>query len=959
MNPFLSRLVWLAFCLAILPLHAASNSVVQMLVPGFTVEELPVELNNINNLRFAPDGRLTALGYDGKIWLLKDTNGDGLEDMAESYWDKPTLSVPLGMNWTTHGLFVASKGKISLLRDTDADGRADLEEIITSGWPGTDVASGGVDATAVTLDAEGNVYFGLLVANYANAYRLKPRKELTAEEKAWLEARGDKGGAPDEVVSLYDIQSKRGTIQKWNPRTKTLETLATGIRVPVGLAFNKAGDLFNTDQEGETWMPNGNPLDELNHIIAGKNYGFPPRHDQWLPNLVSVEPVIGFGPQHQSACGLVFNELHAAKVFKVGEIPIPISAGQKLFGPKWWEGDVFVAGESRGQIWRAKLAKNGESYTGEYAAIARLQMLITDVAISPEGALYVSCHSGPPDWGTGPNGRGKLFKITYTNPQAPQPVEVTPVSITEVQVKFDRAVDASVAKEAVHQAIEFGAFVSAGDQYETLKPPYVVVKQQDTTLRGQLKILNARLVENDRTLVLETGLHSLAVPHKLTLSGVKARGTTGEGETVDIDYDFKGSPLKEKLVTVDIRHLSPAAETKANIDLAGGDYENGRELFFKSEQLKCASCHQIRGEGKLIGPDLSNLIHRDAASVLRDIRDPNATLHPDYVAFRAILKNDEEVNGFVRAQTTDSVTLLGVDGKEVVVKKADLSSLSPGGVSLMPSGLLEGLPEAKMRDLLTFLLYAPPERSRAESAQITQATQWVKPITKLKPLNIVLVASKQDHGFKQHDYPAWQKQWQSLLGKSPEVTVEDAWLWPTEEQFKKADLVVFYYWNRAWDNAKYQQLDTYQERGGGIAVFHSATIEDNNAEKLAERLGLAAHPPRTKYLHAPMDLNIVAPTNHPITIKLPRKIHFLDEPYWPMIGNTNTVEVLATTAQEGKEWPMVWTYTKGKGRVFATILGHYSWTFDDPVFRVLALRGLAWAAGEPVNRLQDLANSSP
>src|SRR5437879_6874360 len=222
-----------------------------MLVPGFTVRELPVRLPNINNLRFAPDGRLTALGREDRLGGLRDSDGDGLEDTAELFWPKPTISVPVGMAWSTDGLYVSSHGKVSLLRDMDGDGKADTEEIIASGWPPTDVASGGVDATAVTLDKEGNVYFGLLVADYSNAYRLRKRKDLKPEERAWLDARGDKGGDPEELVSLYDINSTRGTIQKWSPKTKKLETIATGIRVPYTLAFNQAGDLFNTDQEGE------------------------------------------------------------------------------------------------------------------------------------------------------------------------------------------------------------------------------------------------------------------------------------------------------------------------------------------------------------------------------------------------------------------------------------------------------------------------------------------------------------------------------------------------------------------------------------------------------------------------------------------------------------------------------------------------------------------------------------
>ena len=217
-----------------------------MLMPGFTVRELPVKISNVNSLRFTPDGRLTALGYDGRVHVLVDSDRDGLEDKDTLYWDKPTLSVPVGMAWSKQGLYVSSHGKVSLLRDRDGDGKADVEEIVASGWPPTDVASGGVDATAVTLDAQGNLFFGLLTADYSNPYRIK------------------------DGVPRYDLSGQRGTIQKWNVSTRHLETIATGIRVPYTLAFNRHGDLFLTDQEGETWCPGGNPLDELNHIVPGQ-----------------------------------------------------------------------------------------------------------------------------------------------------------------------------------------------------------------------------------------------------------------------------------------------------------------------------------------------------------------------------------------------------------------------------------------------------------------------------------------------------------------------------------------------------------------------------------------------------------------------------------------------------------------------------------------------------------------
>src|SRR5205823_2496003 len=101
--------------------------------------------------------------------------------------------------------------------------------------------------------------------------------------------------------------SERGTILRVAPDFKSREVVCTGIRFPVGLTFNRDGDLFCTDQEGATWLPNGNPLDELLHIQKGRHYGFPPRHPKHLPNVIDEPSVFDYGPQHQATCGLYFD----------------------------------------------------------------------------------------------------------------------------------------------------------------------------------------------------------------------------------------------------------------------------------------------------------------------------------------------------------------------------------------------------------------------------------------------------------------------------------------------------------------------------------------------------------------------------------------------------------------------------------------------------------------------------
>ena len=953
---------------------------VHLLVPGFQVDELPVHLSNQNSLRFAPDGGLTSLGYDGRLWRLRDTDGDGLEDTAYPYWDGNGISVPVGMAWTTHGVYVSSHGKVSLLRDSHGTGRADTEEVIASGWPGTDVGTGGVDATAVTVDEQGRVYFGILAADYSNAYRLRARRDLTPAETHWLLAHGRPAtGDPGETVSLYDLNSARGTIQRWDPRTRRLETVATGIRVPYSLAFNRHGDLFNTDQEGETWMPNGNPLDELNHILPGRNYGFPPAHPDWLPGLRSEPPVVGFGPQHESTCGFVFNEPCPAtpRRSKLPEVPLPVSPGQGRFGPKSWEGDVLVAGESRGKLWRVPLHRTSTGYAGREVLIARFDHLVTDVAISPKGDLYVSCHSGPPDWGTGPQGPGHLYRIAYRDAAAPQPRWIAPRSSTEVEIAFSKPVDGSVLNQR-GLSIDFGEYVRAADRLETLKPPYAVVRQQDATPRGHLRVRSMRLESGGRSLVLTTDPHPLPVTYAVSIPGIKAAGMKGEGARVDLDYDLteasQPDSRRARELTSGTWHRpvawAPKQRASSGTDsraapLEAGDWENGRARF-TGDKLPCARCHRIRGEGPTIGPDLSNLKDRDPVSVLRDIRDPNATLHPDYVTYQADLKNGDTLTGFISHNGdaagpagSDRLTLVDAAGHETSLFRSEIQNLHPTGLSLMPTGLLDGLDEGAVRDLLTFLMHEPVIRTREEVRPVLNRLTPSAEAPAERALRVVLVASKQDHGPGQHDYPAWQTAWANWLGATGtgRLEVSQAWEWPTPAQWRQADVVVFYYWNHDDSAARFADLDAFQSRGGGLVLLHSAVISDRAPEALARRIGLAATPDRVKYRHTPFTLELTP--NLPFTRGLPEQLRLLDEPYWPMIGDVARVSVVASVSIDGATRPLIWTTEHGAGRVFASIPGHYAWTLRDPLWRVMILRGVAWVGHRQVDTFTDLIGPDP
>jgi len=93
---------------------------------------------------------------------------------------------------------------------------------------------------------------------------------------------------------------------------------------------------------------------------------------------------------------------------------------------------------------------------------------------------------------------------------------------------------------------------------------------------------------------------------------------------------------------------------------------------------------------------------------------------------------------------------------------------------------------------------------------------------------------------------------------------------------------------------------------------------------------------------------------HPLAAGL-SALKLVDESYWQLIGDAKDIQLIASGVEEGDERPLIWTRSAGEGRIFVSIPGHFSWTFDDPLFRLLVLRGISWAGHQPMDRLAELA----
>jgi type 1 glutamine amidotransferase len=185
------------------------------------------------------------------------------------------------------------------------------------------------------------------------------------------------------------------------------------------------------------------------------------------------------------------------------------------------------------------------------------------------------------------------------------------------------------------------------------------------------------------------------------------------------------------------------------------------------------------------------------------------------------------------------------------------------------------------------------------------------------------------------------------------VSVSSAEGWPTAEQFATADVIFMNSNNPGWEASKGAELDRFLARGGGLVLIHYAVDGHADSKALAQRIGLAWTGGKSRFRHGPLEVDFAA-SMHPITRGF-GKLRLNDESYWDLTGDLAGIEILGSGVEDGKARPLFWTRQQGKGRVFVSIPGHYTWTLDDPLYRILLLRASAWVAGEPVDRFNELA----
>jgi type 1 glutamine amidotransferase len=140
-------------------------------------------------------------------------------------------------------------------------------------------------------------------------------------------------------------------------------------------------------------------------------------------------------------------------------------------------------------------------------------------------------------------------------------------------------------------------------------------------------------------------------------------------------------------------------------------------------------------------------------------------------------------------------------------------------------------------------------------------------------------------------------------------------------------------------------VHAHRDTGVGAVILHGAVHSYRRSESKAWGELMGAY----SLVHdsqRPLSVETVAP-NHPIMRGFPAKFETIPEELYVLerVWPSMTPLAQAFSVQKKQTYPLIWTNTYGKAKVFVTSLGHNTAMIENPQYLDLVGRAVLWTTG--------------
>ncbi len=438
------------YIIAIL-LFAGTISVSAQVKNGsYTVETISMPeglTSETGAIEFLPDGHLVACFTRGEVMTYNPVTKQW-KLFAEGLHD------PLGILVISNSeLLIMQRPELTRVKDTNGDGQADLYEKVTDDFG----ISGNYHEFSFgpVKDKNGNLFIALNSSSGAGSIRPEVRGKINPLGRE-INGKGQ----------MFSNVPYRGWVMKLTPQGK-LQPLASGFRSPNGIGFDREGNLFVTDNQGD-WIGTS----PLHHVQEGKFYGHP-------SSLVWEK-----GWNRGSPFLLPLRVLDSMRTKGIVLFPHGIMANsptqplcdntQGKFGP--FSGQLLIGEMNQERIVRVMLERVGGEFQGACIPFfdgKGLRKGNNRLAFGPDGSLWVGQNSH------GWLGAEGIQRIVFTGKQ-PADIYSMNLTTTGFDLTFTQPLDEASATDLVnykfrHYYYEYHKKYGS-DQYDVQTVPVTGIK---------------------------------------------------------------------------------------------------------------------------------------------------------------------------------------------------------------------------------------------------------------------------------------------------------------------------------------------------------------------------------------------------------------------------------------------------------------------------------------------------